>query len=723
MNKQLQNRITWSSLIIASSIFVMIFIRLWGVLEPVEKTLLDQKFRIFRQMPEHPRVTLIMIDRQSLDKFRQNHGVYWPWPREIYGIVHNYLTAKEASLVVYDILFDQPDFDRDGNPGSRSDGYFSQIMGTYQNAVLAVQTNQNPAPYTASAEMRPFLLAGACGSQTYFDISNTPIPLFLDAAAGLGSVAIPSHNESLIRSVPLFFPVDEGYSLPSLGMAAYLHYQQKQGVNFECTPRSLRVGSSATPLQKNGNYLINWYGKGGVDQGTFSALSFYSVFEAALQFQQHGYSRNDSLIQIEDQIVFIGANAAGLADIKSTPMSPLEPFPGVEIHATVTQNLLGADFITSPPAWLQILVLVLIIVSIALCVFWLPSHFNILFSVFAVAGVLATGLALFGLYRLWLPTAEFTLVALFTLTTAFIVKYVSEDAQKKEIRNAFSLYLQKELVEQIIHKPELLRLGGQKKELTVLFSDLAGFTSLSENTAPEELVTFLNQYLNEMTEIIFQHKGTLDKFIGDAIMAFWGAPVPEEDHAYLACACALQMEQKMKELQARWQAAGKPAPHVRYGINTGEMVVGNMGSDSRFNYTVVGDNVNLAARLEPANKDFDTQILISEHTQKRVDSRLLTRQAALLSAKGKNKPIRVFELLCRRDAPQAQIWLPFVEIYEKALMAYYSRNWKEAELLFGKALQLMPNDVLSQYYLQQSIHFKQHPPDSDWNGGYQQTQK
>lgn len=701
---------------------MMVLIRMGGLLEPVEKTLLDQKFRIFRQVPEQPRITLIMIDRQSLDKFSQNHGVYWPWPREVYGIVHNYLTAKQASLVVYDIFFDQPDFDRNGHPGSQSDAYFSQILGTHQNAVLAVQTNASPAPYSPGAEMQPFLLADACAMQSY-DISNAPIPVFLGAAAGLGSVAIPSHNESLIRSVPLFFSVDEGYALPSLGMAAYLHYKQKQGVAIECTPRSVMMDSLAVPLQSDGKYLINWYGKGGVDDGTFPTLPFYSVFEAALQFQQQGYSRNDSLIQFQDNIVFIGANAAGLADIKSTPMSPLEPFPGVEIHATVTQNLLNADYVTLTPAWQQVLVLVLIIVCITTIVFWLPSQFNIMFSVLAAAGVLITGLAAFGLYRIWLPTAEFTLAALFTLTIAFIAKYLSEDAQKKEIRNAFSLYLQKELVEQIIDKPELLKLGGQKKELTVLFSDLAGFTTLSENTPPEELVTFLNQYLNEMTEIIFQHKGTLDKFIGDAIMAFWGAPVPEEDHAHLACACALQMEHKMKELQKRWQAANKPAPHVRYGINTGEMVVGNMGSDSRFNYTVVGDNVNLAARLEPANKDFGTQILISENTQKRVRSKLLTRQTALLSVKGKSKPIRVFELLCERDAPIAGTWLPFVEIYEKALAGYYSRNWMEAESLFGEALQLMPDDVLSQYYLQQSIHFKQNPPDTSWDGGYQQTQK
>ncbi|MEX2364530.1 MAG: adenylate/guanylate cyclase domain-containing protein, partial [Balneolaceae bacterium] len=586
------NKATVALLVFLGIVITIFTLQSVGFFQPVEESLLDQKFRTFERETASDNIRLLMIDQKSLDAFVGNHGIYWPWPREVYSTVHNYLVAKKARLVVYDILFDQPDFSRNGISGEMSDQSLEQMLGTYQNGILAAQTTK-----ADSVKQIPSIAGFSrhltqTSDQNLYSVSNLPIPRFLSTARGLGSVAIPTENEALIRSVPLFFNVSEDQALPSLGMAAYLGLKNGEYLT-DSKENYLTVDSLDIPLSSDGKYLVNWYKKGGTTDGTFKNHSFYSIFEAALQFQMTGVPRNDQFVDLEDKLVFLGANAAGLSDIKSTPMSPFEPFPGVEIHATVTNNLLEGDFITYIPNAVKTLLLLSLIAAILGLIFWAPSKINISATVLILAGILVIGLFLFSAYRIWFPTAEIFLASLLTVVAGFTTKYVSEDAQKRALRSAFDLYLQKELVEQIVDQPELLKLGGDKKELTVLFSDLAGFTSISEDIEPEELVAFLNEYLSEMTSIVFKNRGTLDKYIGDAIMAFWGAPVPAEDHAYLACKCVLEMEEKMAELQQKWTKEGKPAPHVRYGINSGAMVVGNMGSDDRFSYTVLGDNVNL----------------------------------------------------------------------------------------------------------------------------------
>ncbi|MDR9417065.1 MAG: adenylate/guanylate cyclase domain-containing protein, partial [Gracilimonas sp.] len=536
-------------------------------------------------------------------------------------------------------------------------------------------------------------------------------------------VAIPTQRESIIRSVPLFFHLSEDQALPSLGMAAYLGYTNPNEITRQKNNRFINVDSLKIPLQNDGKYLINWYKKGGTLDGSFQNYSFYGLFQAGMEFRKTGNPKADSLIELKDKIVFIGANAAGLSDIKSTPMSPIEPFPGVEIHATVTNNLLEADFISTVSATTKNIILLLITLILLGVIFWAPSKINLPASAAVLILIVATGLILFGEFRVWFPTAELFLSSLFIVIIGYATKYVTEDAQKRAIRNAFDLYLQKELVEQIIEEPDMLKLGGDKKELTVLFSDLAGFTTLSEQTPPEELVTFLNEYLSEMTDIVFKNKGTLDKYIGDAIMAFWGAPVPEDDHAYYACKCVLEMEEKLKKLQQKWESAGLPAPHVRYGLNSGDMVVGNMGSKDRFSYTVLGDHVNLGARLEPANKDFGTKILISEYTHNKVKDRFLSREVALMKAKGKTKPIRIFELIGEHDSKEAKAMKPFVELFHGGLNHYYEREWDLAASKFEQALQMKEEDMLCQIYIKNIEVFKTNPPGENWEGSYQQINK
>ena len=694
-----------------------------GFFNPIEYSLLDQKFRTFERDVPKERVSLAMIDQKSLDAFVENHGIYWPWPREVYGTVHNYLMAKGVRLVVYDVLFDQPDFDRRGMSGRMSDQFLEQMFGTYQNSVLSIQTFESDSAYTSGKLDRFTYPINIEERHQLYNVSNVPIPRFLSTAHKLGSVQIPAQNESIIRSVPLFFNLTDDKAIPSLGVAAYLGYTNPQNLTLEEKGNAIHLDSLEIPLQPDGNYLVNWYKKGGTKDGSFRTYPMYELFKAGLQFRQTGNPQADSLIELRDKVVFVGASAAGLSDIKSTPMSPIEPFPGVEIHAAVTNNLLESDFITSVSDTTKNILIIIICGLLLAAIFWTPSRINITASAVVIGLIVVLGLLLFSVYRVWFPTAEIFLSSLLVVIVGYTTKYVSEDAQKRAIRSAFDLYLQKELVEQIIQEPELLKLGGEKKELTVLFSDLAGFTSISEDMPPEELVTFLNEYLSEMTDIVFKNKGTLDKYIGDAIMAFWGAPVPAEDHAYYACKCVLEMEEKLKELQAKWSDGDLPAPHVRYGLNSGPMVVGNMGSKDRFSYTVLGDNVNLGARLEPANKDFGTRILISESTQIQVKDRMLTREVALMKAKGKTKPIRIFELICENGDPKHANWAPFVELFHDGLNHYYNREWEDGEVKFQQALELKEGDMLCRIYLKNIEVFKKSPPGDNWEGSYQQTNK
>jgi len=294
--------------------------------------------------------------------------------------------------------------------------------------------------------------------------------------------------------------------------------------------------------------------------------------------------------------------------------------------------------------------------------------------------------------------------------------FVAERRQRVMIKMMFSTYVSPSVVEELISNPEKLTLGGERKEMSVLFSDLDGFTALAESTPPEKLVGLLNEYLSEMTKVILKNNGTLDKFEGDLIMAFWGAPIPQSDHARRTCQAALQMQSRLGAMRYQWGVHNQPALFARIGINTGEMVVGNMGSAEKFNYTVIGDSVNIGSRLEGANKIYRTGIIISERTQQQVDDEFLCRELDTLTVKGRMEPIRIFELLCRRDHEQTQAWEPFLKHYHEALSLFRERRWEEARKKFESALDLNPVDHAAQLYVDRTIHLEAHPPGENWNG-------
>jgi adenylate cyclase len=305
-----------------------------------------------------------------------------------------------------------------------------------------------------------------------------------------------------------------------------------------------------------------------------------------------------------------------------------------------------------------------------------------------------------------------------------VYRYYSEERQKKEIRNAFSRYVQKEVVQQLMANPKKLRLGGEKKKLTVMFSDLAGFTTISESMPPENLVELLNAYLGEMTDILFQHQGTLDKYIGDAVMAFWGAPIDQPDQERMAVETAIAMNKRLAVLREEWMKQGLPRVFARYGINTGLAIAGNMGSSTRFNYTVMGDTVNLAARLEPANKVYDTEIMMAESTWQAVKDVVLSRQLDKMIVKGKTKPVGVYEVIdLEKDIPANDPMRKVVAYYNKGLELYYDRQWLPAIIELTKALEIKPDDGPTKLYISRAQHYMRNDPGKNWDGVFEMTSK
>jgi adenylate cyclase len=315
------------------------------------------------------------------------------------------------------------------------------------------------------------------------------------------------------------------------------------------------------------------------------------------------------------------------------------------------------------------------------------------------------------------PVAEMV-----TLSFALVFfGYVTADQEKRQVRAAFQHYLTRSVMEEMLKHPEKLKLGGDKRELTVLFSDIRGFTTISERLAPEELVRTLNEYLTPMTQVVFETEGTLDKYMGDALMAVWGAPLSQEDHALRACTAALRMLEELALLRKKWRAQGRPEIEIGIGINSGAMAVGNMGSDLRFDYTVMGDNVNLGSRLEGTNKEYGTRIIISQSTYSLVSGQVSARELGSVRVKGRTQPVVIYEL--RGLGAPSPAEARTVAAFEAGVHSYRSRLWDEAEAHFREVLATWADDGPAGHYLDDIADRRARPPEAAWDGVYQMKTK
>lgn len=483
------------------------------------------------------------------------------------------------------------------------------------------------------------------------------------------------------------------------------------------------------PVDEYGRLTIRYYGP----SFTFPVVSAKDLFsddEYITVLRNAGSHGQDQILLKKEKhkkadffkgkMAIWGVTAVGLYDLRNTPVAA--NYPGPEIHLSVVGNLFEGTFLKTMNK--ERFVLPIILASLGLLMSFLLSWTGALGSVLsfmvAVGVHLYVDRLLFEKYNLFYSSIFVLLLIGGVHGTVFMYKYFSEERKRSALKKTFSKYVSPAVVDELLKNEDNLKLGGRKQEMSVFFSDVRGFTEFSEKMDPEELSKFLNEYLTPMTEMVFNNKGTLDKYMGDGLMAFFGAPVFFEDHAYYACRCALQSIEELKKLQIEFQKRGWPHIDIGIGINTGSMSVGNMGSKIVQSYTVIGDAVNLGSRLEGTTKEYGAKILVSEYTYEQVKGRFLFREVDRVRVKGKKEPVRAYELISENAANESVIWL---DRYRDAYKVYHSRDFARAHELFTELEALYPQDKLVAVYKQRCEYFLKAPPDATWDGVYERRSK
>jgi len=445
--------------------------------------------------------------------------------------------------------------------------------------------------------------------------------------------------------------------------------------------------------------------------GTYRTWSAAAIINSWAQIEEGKKPQIDPR-EFAGKTILVGTSAPGLFDLRPSPFSSV--CPGTEIQAAALDNLRNGDFVRVPGGAVVLLYLLGLSLLAPIAVSLTSGTWKTagLIALFAALPAAASALAFAG--GVWLPFVVPVSGALLGSVGASLLNYGVEGRQRRFIKSVFRHYLSPDVIERILENPSLLDLGGEKREISAFFSDVAGFTSVSEKLAPEALVELLNAYLSEMTDIILDTGGTLDKYEGDAIIAFWNAPLDQPDHALRACRAALRCQKKLGELRPEFARRFGSEVFARIGIHSGPAVVGNMGSRKRFDYTAMGDTMNLASRLEGACKAYKVFLLISEATRESVKEEILAREIDMIRVVGKTRPVRIFEPVAER-ATATPAEAEAVRTFERGLEAYRSRNWDRAE----EAFRGLPDDPAAAVYLERCAAFRRDPPPEGWDGVFE----
>jgi adenylate cyclase len=467
------------------------------------------------------------------------------------------------------------------------------------------------------------------------------------------------------------------------------------------------VGDKVVPLDRHGQAILRFKGRGGLPE----AVSAAAVIQSELRLRE---SQTPSLSPdtFKDSFVFVGCSAPGLLDLRPVPVNP--KCPGVILHATFVDNLLTDSFITEAATPVVILGVMATALAAAISLTYGGRWWQAVPLAVVWLGVpLVIGFAAYAKGQWWPVVAQGAASGL-GLVGALAGNYLAEGRQKAFIKQAFRHYLSGDVIEKILRDPKHLELGGEKRELTIMFTDLAGFSSFSERLGPVELTALLNDYLSEMTDIIMDEGGTLDKYEGDAIIAFWNAPLAQADHAGRACRAALRCQRRLAELRETYQQRTGALLRMRVGLNTGEVVVGNMGSRKRFNYTILGDAANLASRLEGANKAFGTETMVSGSTWQLASGEFRARKLADLRVVGRKTAVPVYELTGFATEAVPAAW----ETFAAGLARFGEGKFVEA----GQMFEQLPDDPAARSYARRCAELSAHPPAS-WDGVWGLTEK
>ena len=599
-------------------------------------------------------IVLVAIDEASLRSLQPNAG-RWPWPRVVHSFVIDYLARAGAKLIVYDVNFAEPDT-RAGFTmgdatvsGAESDGQLIESVRKAGNVVLVAdasfegETANPPEVPTAFRLDAPGILERS--------VIFPPFQALATAAAALGHSLFLFDRDGPIRhTVPLVRA--RGGVLPSLGIVAAMRAAGIAAGAVRLEGQTLHVGTRTMQLAWNTVQttkgperhvwgLINFRGPAFPRDRTYKSYSFFDLLYANEQIQA-GVKPDLDPALFRDKIVFVGVTASGLADTFETPFS-LGAMPGAQVHAAVADDVLSGRFLDQVEDWIRIVGVVVCAIAVGLVSTLLPAWWATAASLVFVGAVAGYATHFFA-HGNWYNLSQPVLASSVALFGGVGYQYFVEGREKRKMKRLFGQYVSKDVYEQLVADPTRARLGGARREMTVLFSDIRGFTSVSERGEPEAIVDTLNEYFTRMVEIVFAHHGTLDKFVGDMVMALFGAPLDDPQHADHAVAAALEMIDALAALNRKWAAEGRPALDIGIGISTGPMIAGNIGSEAIMSYTVIGDAVNLGARLESLNKEYGTRIIISDATKDRLTGRYTLRSLGDVVVKGKTRPVAIFEV-------------------------------------------------------------------------------
>ncbi len=699
---------------------------------PVEE-LRDRTFDSFQLLKPRVKaarpVTIVDIDEKSLAKLGQ-----WPWPRTSLADLIINLTNLGAVAIAFDVVFSEPDR---LNPNAAA-GTMRYLDEATRSKLRGLPSNDQ---ILADAIRRSRVVLGETGLGTVMSGFNKDLPLtgfatlggdaepFLfkfpgllrnipileQAAAGRGLFTIKTERDGIIRRVPMVLEA-QGAMMPSLSLEilrvitstpTLLIKSDKAGI------KSVAVRGLDIPTDRNAQIWIHFAPE---DPSIYVSAS--DVLDGSVP-----------LDKIKGKLVLIGTSAVGLNDIKTTPVSSV--MPGVEVHAQVLESVLSGDELSRPSAMIVAELLAALILGLVIIIF-LPNLGPVML---VVVGALFASLlagASWYFYTRHRLLIDFTYPLLSTTAiylTLIFSSFVREQAQRRQIRSAFSQYLSPALVEQLAHSPEKLVLGGEEREMTVMFSDVRGFTTISESYKrdPQGLTALMNRFLTPLTNAILARKGTIDKYMGDAIMAFWNAPLDDAQHEINACEAAVDMLERIDELNRQRELEARQGGHVYsplnvgVGLNTGTCVVGNMGSDLRFDYSVLGDSVNLASRLEGQSKQYGFPIIIGSKTALAVKDRFAILELDFIMVKGKQEPEVIYAIAGREDVARSGRFQILRNLTIEMLACYRSRDWEGALAAIARGRNSDDAHTLKllyDLYEARILNFRNNPPPDDWNGAF-----
>ncbi len=630
-----------------------------------------------------PRIKLVLLDQFSLDMFEHEYKRRWPLPRDFYSFVLKFLQKGGAKVAAFDILFTEAEEQLSATEDRLLAEAAQGTVPTVSSVVPSSSSGNSDQGFTLFSKRISELNATFKYSDKYLSSAairnyssiELPVSELINASRTFGSVREDPDSDAVFRHYsPGVFV--KGVPVLSMAFATLL-----AGAKDAQELATLGVDQF---LDSDGRLALKFFGP----SGSYKSYSLFKLVSSWAEIDQ-GKKPEVSPEEFRDSYVLIGYSAPGLLDLRPTPLD--EKSPGVEIHATALDNLLHRQFIKKSSKVFDIVLASFFIFAATAIVLFLSRVWVQVFSLLALLALFVGSGLYFAYNNTWIQMfGPFVGIVLSTLS-AFILLYALEGRQRRFLKEAFRHYVSPDVIERIIEEPSALSLGGERRELSIFFSDLEGFTTISERLEATQLVPLLNIFLSSMTDVLTRSGGTLDKYVGDAIIAFWNAPVPVRDHPLLAVRAAIECQRRLQELRPDLERSYGVTLKMRVGVHTGVVNVGNFGSNLRFNYTMIGDAANLASRLEGANKHFGTETLLSGVTYEKVKNDIPCRKVGDLIVLGRNEAVSAYEPLANwRGYDQGKL-----EQYQHALALFEQKELDQALRLFES----LHGDPVSETYI------------------------